>query len=68
MAAMKLLDVFLLPEQDIIGKKIEFTVKSMTMVEKTGDAIVTFEELPSLLIRIGSKVEARKLDRRRKSF
>jgi hypothetical protein len=61
---LRLFDIFLLPSEQIIGKKVEFTVKAVDV--KDSEAIITFEEVPTMQIRIGSKVETKSWSRKKR--
>lgn len=65
---MRLFDIFLQPKDQIIGKKIEFTIKDLEIKENTGEAILTFVEIPNIIIKIGSKIESKKATRRKKNI
>lgn len=63
--ALRLLDIFLSPPENLRGKKVEFTISDVVI--KDNEAIVTFEELSTLQIRIGSKIETKSFTRKKRN-
>ncbi len=63
--ALRLFDIFLKPKEEIIGSKVEFTIKDIDI--KENEAIVTFTELPTLTVRIGSRVETKSFTRKKRN-
>ncbi len=63
--ALKLFDIFLQPKEQIIGKTIEFTIKDIDV--KENEAIISFVEVPTMQIRIGSKVETKSFIRKKRN-
>ena len=60
---MNLTGIFLLPKEEIIGKKVEFTISDVEISE-SGEAVLRFKEVPNMIIKIASGVTSTELKRR----
>ncbi len=63
MAGIRLTDIFLKNREELIGTAISFTIKDVEF--KDNEAVVTLNEIPTMVIKIGSKIETKSFNRKK---
>jgi hypothetical protein len=62
---LRLTDIFLKTKEELIGIPISFTVKDVEF--KENEAIISFVEIPTMVIKVGSKVETKSWSRKKRT-
>lgn len=60
---MNLTGIFLLPKDEIVGKKVEFTISNVE-IQENGEVFLKFQEVPTMIIKIASGITSTELKRR----
>lgn len=65
MAGLKLTEIFLKTKEELIGTSIYFTIKDVEF--KDNEAVVVLNEIPTMQIKISSKIETKSFSRRKRN-
>ncbi len=65
MAGLKLTEIFLKTKEELIGTSIYFTIKDVEF--KDNEAVVVLNEIPTMQIKISSKIKTKSFSRRKRN-